>query len=225
MPDPIVFPALFGGAVTLIAFVSALTNAERRRRRRLKKAPRRDIRHLPDKQLARYTGRVLGHRQPLEAPLSGRACVCWRVVITERSGKSTRTLLDKQAGQDFTISDGTGKMLVRFEGAELALVLDGKYASGLGHDAAPALERFLAAHGEKSTGWVFNRDLTYREAALEPGEAVAVAGVAHAEPDPDPDPSLVLGPRETAMHMVLDPAPKQPIIISDDPRLAHADDD
>ena len=216
MLDPISLSIV--GVVALIVAVSVINDTERKLKRRLRKAPLRSIRHLPVRQWARFIGKVEPIAEPLSAPLSNRACAFWRVVVQEKRGKSYRTLLSREQGQDFSISDDTGKLLVRVEGAQLAVERDGNFSSGVWNEPTEALMRFLTDQGEKATGWVFNRTLRFSEAVIEEAELVAVTGIAHAEPDPNPHGSS--GYRETPMRMVLQGKKDAPLIITDDPALA-----
>lgn len=192
-------------------------------KRRLRKAPRRLIRHPPDGTYARFVGTVLPIDSPIEAPLTGRPCAYWRIVIEEKQGKSYRELLRREDGHDFSIRDATGTLLVRVAAAELALHNDGEFSSHVLKDPTPALEAFLAAQGEKTSGMLFNRSLQYHEAVIEEGESVTVAGIAHAEPDPE-GPRETDNYRDTPMRMVLQGSKDLPVLITDDESMAKKKD-
>jgi hypothetical protein len=212
-----VFGFIGGGVVW-----SVIKDPERRLKRKLREAPYRSIRHLPDQTWARFIGKADPIADPLIAPLTGRACAFWRVVVEEMHGRNSwKGVLAREMGKDFAIRDDSGTLLVRVAGAKLAVERDGRFSSGFMHDATPELTRFLVENDQKPEGWIFNRTLRYYEAVIEPGETVAVAGVAHAEPDPDPDGQSVAGYRETAMRMVLQSGgPNAPVLITDDPDYA-----
>lgn len=218
MIEPFI-PMIIVGGVVVSMLIGVFTDEQRKLKKKLKLAPHRAIRHLPERQFVRFVGKVIGD-MPLRAPLSGRPCAAWRVTVKEKRGKSYSELFVRHQASDFRIADGTGTLLVRMEGAELALVSDSHFRSGMLKDATEQLERFLAEQGQKSTGFFFNRDLQYHEAVVELGEWVAVAGFASAEPDPEPDPQRIIGHRETPMRMVLRSSIHDKVIVSDDPRLA-----
>ncbi|HWN70768.1 MAG TPA: hypothetical protein VNM90_24170, partial [Haliangium sp.] len=85
----------------------------------------------------------------------------------------------------------------------VALVKDAHFRSGLFQDATPALEQFLARHGRQSQGWLFNKNLRYREGVIEAGELVAVCGQGRREGAPAPRLALVA-------------SPSMPLYVSDD---------
>jgi hypothetical protein len=207
------------GVVGLVQLVVFVTNGDRKVKRRLRKAPRRSIRHLPDRTYARFSGTVLPIDSPLVAPLTGRPCTFWRVIVLEKRGKGYGEVLRREAGKDFSIRDDSGTLLVRVTGAKLAVEIDGNASSGVWRDPSPELERFLAANGEETTGWILNRQLRCNEAVIEEGESVTVAGVVHAEPDPEAQ-QKISDYRETPMRMILDGARDAPVLITDDPDMA-----
>ncbi len=219
--DPVFL--VWGTVVASIIAYNFLRDADRKVKRRLRKAPRRAIRHLPDGTYARFVGTVLPLDSPIEAPLTGRPCAYWRVIVEEKHGKSYSQILCKEEGRDFSIRDETDTLRVSVDGALMALEQDGDFASNVWTDPTPALERFLSKYGEKTTGILFNRSLRYHEAVIETGESVTVAGIAHAEPDPN-GPRVNDGYRETPMRMVLQAGKDMPVLITDDPTVAKKRD-
>src|SRR5213075_1928752 len=100
MAEPI-FVAVWGTVVIGAIVIGVLTDKERRLKRKLKKAPLRSIRHLPDQKWARFIGKVEPVESALASPLTGRACAFWRVVVEEKRGKSYSTVLTREQGKDF----------------------------------------------------------------------------------------------------------------------------
>lgn len=211
-------------AVVLVALVLSWWFSEAAKIRRALRAARRvPIAEVREGEVVRVTGRVRGVSELLRAPLSGRPCVFFEVTVEEyrSSGKSGRwvRILREQEAMDFLVEDGTGKALVRADGMRVLAQRDHEQSSGTFNDATPELEAFLARHGEKSTGWIFNRRLRYREGIFEPGETVTVLGEAHWEQDPDPE-TAGTGYRDVPKRLVLRPRPQGPVIASDEPGLA-----
>lgn len=89
----------------------------------------------------------------------------------------------------FVLTDATGRAFIDPNGAKLVITEDSHTRSGTFDDATPREEAFLAAQGEKSEGWIFNRSLRYREGVLEPGEWVAVLGHGTVSYDDAPAPA------------------------------------
>lgn len=192
-------------------------------RRALRGARKVAIVEAKEGEIVKLTGRVRPAGQTLRAPLSNRPCVFFEVTVEEyrSSGKSGRwvQVIRESEGVDFLVEDGTGKALVRGDGMKVLAVKDHDRRSGTFNDATPDLEAFLARHGRKSTGWVFNKSLRYKEGAFEPGETVTVLGAVHWEQDPDPE-TAGSGYRDVPKRLVLQPRPDGPILASDEPALS-----
>src|SRR5262249_46536418 len=130
--------------------------------------------------------------QPLVAPLSGRPCACYEVVVEELHGggkhRRWRKVIHELVACDFVLRDQTGKAVVRGSGAQLLVHQDANFRSGFFNDSMPHLDAFLARHGRSSRGWIFNKRIRYNEGVLEANEPVVAYGYARWEPDPTPDP-------------------------------------
>jgi len=166
--------------LAILGFLAYLFSGDQVTRRALQKVPRRRIGDLRDDEEARVIG-VVGVEAPIRAPISGRRCAYYRVVVEEQyetdGHRTWRNILDVQDGVDFLVKDETGEALVKTTRVEAVLEKDRSKSSGFLHDATPELEAFLKEHGRSSEGLVFNRTLRYREGVVEAGERVAVAGL------------------------------------------------
>jgi len=190
--------------------------------RAMRAAPQVRIGDAKDGARVRLVARVSSHGdERLAAPLSGRACVAFRVHVEERvrGRKSShwRTMIDERESVDFVLEDPSGRAIVRARGAKLLIDLDHRQGSGTFHDATPALESYLARHGQQSTGLLgFNRPMRYREGALDIGETVSVVGVARWEDDPGASIEPV-GFRDASRRkrLVIEPGPDGALYASD----------
>jgi hypothetical protein len=216
-----IFILIVIAAIALLAWYFSKNN---RIKRQLRAARAWQIAELPEDTLGKVTGqaRVLGGT--LVGPLTGRPCVFYIATVQQRrsNGRSTywRTIITESAGVPFMLEDGTGRALVDPTGAEVALDFDGNSSSGTFHDADPRQEAFLAKHGTKSAGWLFNKGLRYREAMIEVGETVAVMGSGVREPDPDAPPEEAYrGAPRTRLRLTS--SPKYPLVISDAPDVVQ----
>lgn len=175
---------LLGGLVVL--FLIYWFSADQVARRAIKEAPVRHVRDLHDEEHVRVVGTV-GVEEALRAPISGRRCAYFRVVVEERRERDGHhhwyKIIDVQQGVDFLVKDKTGEVQVKVARAEAVLEQDRSERSGFLKDATPELEAFLRKHGEHSEGLVFNRTLRYREGVVEAGERIAVAGLARRTPN------------------------------------------
>jgi len=214
----IILAVMFGGAA--FAFGSRWYSEEQQERRALAAAPRLSIGEVVDGEKVRIVGQTKA-LETVQAPFSGRTCVCWRVVVQDRSGNSRRVVVDEHDGLDFLVVDGTDRALVRVASAEVLLHKDRKYSSGFLKDPTPELKAFLDAHGIASEGAVFNKTLEFSEGVLEQGEIVAVLGVGSWQDDPDVAPSAGAGYRDTdaPLRLVMTSPEGGPLILTDEPYL------
>lgn len=193
--------------------------------RELEAAPRTAIDQLAGG-AACVTGRVTEGEQTLVAPLSGRRCVAFHLLVEERVGKHWRVLASVNAARGFWIADETGKALVE-PGAhcELALVREAGGQTGLFGDlpkeVEEAMRRFLAERGVSTRGlFGLEKLLRFREGVLVEGETASVRGHANREVH---DRGEVQGPRQPPSVMVLRPvSPGAPLQITDDPDAHRA---
>jgi hypothetical protein len=181
----VVLAVVAGVAIVAASF---MWNEKARIRRELRGASRVDIGDLREGRTGRVVG-VVGDGETLQAPFTGRSCVFYEASVEEyrSSGKtgSWRQVVREARGVPFVLDDGTGRAIVDPSGARVAVDLDMTTRSGTFDDATPVEEEFLTRHGLRSTGWVFNKSLRYREGVIEVGETIAVMGQGVREPDPD----------------------------------------
>ncbi|MBO6937798.1 MAG: hypothetical protein JJ863_22715 [Deltaproteobacteria bacterium] len=222
--DPIVLPAIGLGAFAVIAGARWFLAREQRLKRRIKTLPISSIADTPEQQDVRVTGRLAyrGDRAPLEAPLSGRPCAAWRVVVRERrgSGKNKRwiTILEESDSRDFVLEDESGRAIVDGTLVELAVDFDRKGGTSFFSGPSPYLEEFLHERGIATKGVVFGKTLDYREGALEAGEQVTVAGSGVWENDPT---QRGKGYRDVGKLLRVSAMSDGNLLATDDPKLAR----
>jgi hypothetical protein len=175
---------------------------------------------LPEDTHGRVIGQACALGEELKGPLTGRRCVYYIAMVEEQrsTGRSSywRTIASETRGVPFMLEDGTGRAIIDPNGAQVALDFDGNSKSGTFNQADPVQEQFLARHGQKAQGWVFNKTLRYREAMIEIGETIAVLGSGIREPDPNAAPEAAYrGAPPTRLRLTS--SPRFPLIISDDP--------
>lgn len=200
--------AILAGGWAYMAFFS--------RRARLRRAPRVPIAEAEDGRAVKVSGRLRLVDAPLTAPLTGRSCAYFRAIVKHHRGSGYTKIIDESDScARLIIEDDTGSALVDLVDPVVVLHMDTHLASGILDDATPALEAFLARHGESSTGWVFNKSMRYEEGVLEEGEAIAVYGLCRLEPDPEPRESF--GYRDLPLRPRIVPPKVGPMLISDKP--------
>jgi hypothetical protein len=185
-------------------------------RRRLRAAPLHTTAAFPENTVGVVQGalRYLGDA-PLVAPLTGRPCAYYEVVVEEPGvGEDWEEVIRESQGQDFLVEDDHGLARVRIRGGRVLLANDAQFRTGLLAPATPALEAFLARHGQTSTTWVFTNKMRFREGVLEAGETVTVCGQGTREVDPDPR-AATGGYRDNALRLVLSGTADLPLHVSD----------
>jgi hypothetical protein len=214
-----IYLAIFG-IILLSAAASWYFSAAQRLKRQLRAAQRWPLNELPEDIHGCVVGRARVISEQLTAPLTGRRCLYYIATVEEQrsNGRSSswKTLASETRGVAFLLEDGTGHAIVDPNGAQVALDFDGKSSSGTFHDADAVQEAFLARHGLKSQGWVFNKSLRFREAIIEVGETVSVLGSGTREPDPLAAPEAAYR-GAPATRLRLTSSARFPLIISDDP--------
>ena len=222
--DPFFLMVSGAAAVATVAGVGWYFAREQRLKRRIRALPLTAIARTPEHQDVRVSGRLayVADQPPLEAPLSGRPCAAWRVVVRERrgTGKNRRwvTILEESDSRDFVLEDDTGRALVDGTLVELALDFDAKGGSGVFSGPSPYLQEFLHERGIATRGLVFDKTFQYREGILEAGEQVTVAGSGVWESDPS---QRGQGYRDVGKLLRVGAMTGGELLASDDPRLAR----
>lgn len=150
-------------------------------KRKLKKAVGKKISDIVSGEIAKVVGKVEFVGEPLIAPLSGRHCAYYFVLVEQQksTGKSTHwdTIIEEEVGGKFVIRDGRYCAHIDSRNVKSVLVEDRQYSSGFGNDATPGLEKYLNDHEQKSVGvFGWNKSIRYKEGVLEEGELIAAMG-------------------------------------------------
>jgi len=213
--------AVLPSVVAIVAFASWWVSEEQRIRRALQRAPRVDIHEARAGDVVKIIGKVASAGAQLQAPLSGRACVLYDVLVLQRYGNNGwREIIRETNAVDFLVEDETGRAIVQTRPIRLHAENDRWFDSGFMNDATPQLEAFLEKHGKESGGLMFNKTLRYQECVFEAGELVAALGEAGWERDPDPD-HAGEGYRDAPKRLVIAPH-EGAVILSDEPRVTAA---
>jgi hypothetical protein len=202
-------------AVSAVASVSLwYLRPEQKMRRMLRRMTRVEIGKARDNKPVIVTGKLGFAGEPLVAPLTGRRCAAYTVVVEEQRGTTWTRIIEETRATDFFVRDETGKahVLMNQSMDERAVVtLD----RGFDHRSTPSrLTEFLARRGESTTGLFFERPLQAHEGVLEEGVLVVAAAVGRWEPDPEPDPVGTLY-RESPRKLVLQSTPGLAVQASD----------
>jgi hypothetical protein len=178
---PIVMPIVLGLMVAGSLLYAWYRGRDRTIKRALRAIARTDVGRAEDGQVQKLVGKVRFLSPPLEAPLTGRPCTYFCVVVEERvlSGRETQwqQVLREERGQDFELDDGSGRALVEIRGAEVAIVSDAKFRTGVSDDPTPRMQAFFEHHRmHRRKGFTLRKLRRFREGVLEDGEQVAASG-------------------------------------------------
>ncbi|MBI3134646.1 MAG: hypothetical protein HYZ14_08250 [Bacteroidetes bacterium] len=196
-------------------------------RRNLKKAAGKKISQFFNGDIAKVVGQVEFVGEPLSAPLSGRPCAYYHVLVEQHvsNGKNShwKKLVEEEISGTFVIRDGKHTAFVDQAQIKTYLVQDKTYNSGFLNDASIALDQYLSRHGHKSTGLLgLNKTIRYKEGVLENGELMAVVGKGEWKEARE----LHL-PESYGRILHISATDEHPVYLSDDPetvRVTYSDD-
>lgn len=214
--------AIIAIVISSIAYAVRYHSMVQKLKRQLRASPVHTLTSMPDNAVVRIVGQAfaVGEQGPtLYAPLTGRPCLMYIVIVEERVGKSMEQIIREQGSVSFVLADSTSTALVDPTGAQTVLTFDCATHSGT-FDPANAIEKaLLARHGEQSTNKLFNRNLHYREAVVEVGETVAVLG--SGVRNPELDSATNVEGHDTRPRVLFSSSAKFPLVISDWPNATR----
>jgi hypothetical protein len=214
-------PYIALGVLTLVLAVANYLLPSRRKRinRALASKPRALVRDAHGS--VRLIGRIRRSGDLLRAPLSGRPCIAYEVLVDEpglvskRGGAEWRRMVELREAQSFFVADESGEARIDTSGPFLMSVdydrsgkTEGKYP-GKHQDLAS----FLTSIDVVSTDWLGEWiSFRYAEGVLEDGELVTVSADSVLEVDSGGERA---GPRSPPQRLVLRGTEALPLLISD----------
>ncbi len=184
MNQPFVIITLILIAVVVI-FLFYYYSSKRVVLRTLGRLPFQRLGSLRTNAYSKIEGKALSIEEPLVAPLSGRECVFYQILIEKRvqRGKHShwKTLVDEEKIQDFFIIQKGERCIVLPKTNPRNFIAhldtDRTIRSGTFNDPTPEFMNVLNMFNIKSEGFFgFNKQLRYKEAIIEVGERITVAG-------------------------------------------------
>lgn len=214
-----VIPILMFSAVIIIGIISYYFSNKKIMLREFQKSRKKLINRIRENEYAKIIGKAKHVNQPLIAPLSGRQCVYYHVVVEIKGDKSWRKIIDDEKHQDFFIESNSEMAIVKISLVEKSmkrfyLVKDYKEKSGFRNDAPEKLEAYLKYHNKKSTGILgFNKTIRYTEGVIELNEPIAVKGIAKWKTLNEP-----IEGYSYSKILTLTGAKKEKLLITDEPK-------
>jgi hypothetical protein len=195
------------------------SNRARRRARRTERAlaARRRSWISEARGPVRVTGRIHRDAKMLEAPLSGRRCVVYELVVDELSSGSPslwRRLLDLRQACPFLLEDDSGTARIDTAGPGFVALVHDRVGvtSGVYPGNHLELSMVLESWGLLPMTWFGRwRPLRYAEGVLEPGELVTVGGNGTREIDPGGESASLRSPPQ---RLVIRGSEAEPLLIS-----------
>ena len=129
-------------------------------------------------------GRVRARRPDKLAPISGRECLGWAVLVEQETGAyGWETVVALDEFGDFELEDDTGTIAVRAASSPIVVGVAEQRGSAGPFDPPPAqVVRLIAQTGAGPRGVLFNKGYRWREWALVDGHEIVVRGRVISEP-------------------------------------------
>lgn len=207
-----VIGAAVAGVAALIGGAAQLCGEERAIVRQAQRMPEVAARDVRDQERVKLVGRIVRLGAELEAPLSRRSCVAYRVRL-HGSRDATGVYAHEERKRDFLLGDAAGDLVwVRARAARLIDVPDFEVRVGERHGADARVAAFLERHGQRLTA---RRRPSMRyvleEGVLAVGDAVTIVGRARHELDPS---ELLVRPlRQAPLRVVLEAGVEAPLYV------------
>jgi hypothetical protein len=131
--------------ILVLIFIGSTLRHPLQQIRRLRRAAHGPIGTLPATGLVGVIGKVSG--EELRSPLTGTPCVLWHVVVERYHNKRWRPVYQQASTEAILLDDGTGRVQVTPQAAELLLADDLRQARGLLSQINPEIELKLEELG------------------------------------------------------------------------------
>lgn len=150
-------------------------------RRKLFNENGKNIFSFQNGEIAKIVGTIKYVAPPLIAPLSGKNCAYYHVVVQQyksghKGGGFWRTIIEEEGVGNLVIKDGSSYAMIETGKVKSYLKSHRIYTSGFLKDPTVKLENYLSEHGFESAGLGMNYSIRYMEGILEEGEMLSVVG-------------------------------------------------
>lgn len=143
------------------------------------------IAHLPEHQEGRLVGNVRALPRTLIAPLTGRTCVYYLVVVEQALLLGWQEYYIDRCGAAFALDDTSGTAIINPTRAGVELAFDYRAVIRSSDEPTPAQRAVLARAVLARQGYRGDGDdlLRFSEAVLSAGDRVTVVGTGRHSPD------------------------------------------
>lgn len=185
MNSSVIMTLVIVGVGAGIIILSIFFNNKQRLLRNLKKTKAIPVNRAQENQYVKLIGKAKHVSEPLNAPLSGRPCVFYQILVERKGSKNSwHTVIKEIVADDFFIEAGDEMAIVKMKDSQpvrmVYLVKDHNEHSATFNDANETVEAYLKNHGKSSVGFLgLNKTMRYKEGIIEIDETIAVKGVAN----------------------------------------------
>ena len=180
----ILIPIIMFSVIGLIAIVAFYFSDKKIIIRAFKKSRKKSINSVKNNEYVKIIGKAKHVGDSLIAPLSGRPCVYYHVIVEAKTNKNWKNIIDDEKLQDFFIESNSELALIKTNDLEnkmrrFYMVKDFKKSSGFNNDTTEKLESYLRLHNKKSIGFLgFNKTMRYTESIIALNEPIGLKGLA-----------------------------------------------
>lgn len=125
-------------------------------------------------------GKVVSLGKTFISPLSEKKCVYYSFSVEEQKGSGKNShwykVIDDDRYGKFGIDDNTGIAIIELQNSALDLKLDNSESSGILDKPDEQMKKALSKYGEMSKGWIFEKELRYKETVIEEGDELYING-------------------------------------------------
>jgi len=212
-------PVLMFSVVIIASILAHYFSTKNRIIRAFKKSRRKTINTVRKNEYTKIIGKAQAITPPLIAPLSGRTCVYYHVIVEIKRDKKWKKIIDDVESQNFFIATNTERAIVKtFDldnaNKQIYLIKDFNKNSGFRNDPSEKLEAYLKANNKTGKSlFGLNRKMRYREGIIELNEDIAVKGIAQWQTLTEP-----IDGYSYSKILTLTGTKKQKLLITDEPK-------
>lgn len=212
-------PVLMFSVVIIASILAHYFSTKNRIIRAFKKSRRKTINTVRKNEYTKIIGKAQAITPPLIAPLSGRTCVYYHVIVEIKRDKKWKNIIDDVECQNFFIATNIERAIVKtFDldnaNKQIYLIKDFNKNSGFRNDPSEKLESYLKANNKTGKSlFGLNRKMRYREGIIELNEDIAVKGIAQWQTLTEP-----IDGYSYSKILTLTGTKKQKLLITDEPK-------
>lgn len=201
-PISIAVVLCIGGAIAVIA--GGVFSQKRRVRNNLKKESAISIEDFEHGTINKIIGKAFKHKKTIIAPLSGRECLFYQIVIQQRKDDKWVNIVKDEAHVDFLVQDGKRAAYIIAKNIKGYLVKDLELKSGFFNPASAKMIKYLKSKGKSHTHFLgIAKKMRYYEGIIHIGETVAVKGKGEWELQPNPEEQRLIMRGEPGIELYL----------------------